>query len=65
MNIDIVLEEMINLEWEGKMVMFVVFDGKYVGMFVVVDIIKVIFKEVVFRLKEMGLEVMMIIGDNC
>lgn len=63
-NIDAALEGMTNLEREGKTVMLVALDGKYAGMFAVADNIKVTSKEAVSRLKEMGLEVMMITGDN-
>ncbi|WP_161515520.1 heavy metal translocating P-type ATPase [Priestia megaterium] len=63
-NIDTALEEMTNLEQEGKTAMLVALDGKYAGMLAVADTIKATSKEAVFRLKEMGLEVMMITGDN-
>ncbi|MED3827694.1 heavy metal translocating P-type ATPase [Priestia megaterium] len=63
-NIDTALEEMTNLEQEGKTAMLVALDGKYAGMLAVADTIKVTSKEAVSRLKEMGLEVMMITGDN-
>ncbi|MFQ6389015.1 heavy metal translocating P-type ATPase [Priestia aryabhattai] len=63
-NIDAALEGMTNLEREGKTVMLVALDGKYAGMLAVADTIKVTSKEAVSRLKEMGLEVMMITGDN-
>ncbi|UYP05835.1 heavy metal translocating P-type ATPase [Priestia megaterium] len=63
-NIDAALEEMTNLEREGKTVMLVALDGKYAGMLAVADTIKETSKEAVSRLKEMGLEVMMITGDN-
>ncbi|MED4005645.1 heavy metal translocating P-type ATPase [Priestia aryabhattai] len=63
-NIDADLEEMTNLEREGKTAMLVALDGKYAGMLAVADTIKETSKEAVSRLKEMGLEVMMITGDN-
>ncbi|MGG2088883.1 heavy metal translocating P-type ATPase [Priestia aryabhattai] len=63
-NIDAALEEMTNLERQGKTAMLVALDGKYAGMLAVADTIKVTSKEAVSRLKEMGLEVMMITGDN-
>ncbi|MGO1098324.1 heavy metal translocating P-type ATPase [Priestia megaterium] len=63
-NIDTALEEMTNLEQEGKIAMLVALDGKYAGMLAVADTIKATSKEAVSRLKEMGLEVMMITGDN-
>ncbi|MFZ7825231.1 heavy metal translocating P-type ATPase [Priestia sp. 40] len=64
-NIDTALEEMTNLEREGKTAMLVALDGKYAGMLAVADTIKATSKEAVSKLKEMGLEVMMITGDNC
>ncbi|MCM3185101.1 heavy metal translocating P-type ATPase [Priestia megaterium] len=63
-NIDTALEEMTNLEREGKTAMLVALDGKYAGMIAVADTIKATSKEAVSRLKEMGLEVIMITGDN-
>ncbi|WP_129708361.1 heavy metal translocating P-type ATPase [Priestia megaterium] len=63
-NIDTALEEMTNLEREGKTAILVALDGKYAGMLAVADTIKATSKEAVSRLKEMGLEVMMITGDN-
>lgn len=65
-NIDIeeVFKLMEVLEWEGKIVMFIVIDKEYVGIVVVVDIVKDILKVVIVRLKKMGLDVVMIIGDN-
>ncbi|KRD91691.1 ATPase P [Bacillus sp. Root147] len=63
-NIDTALEEMTNLERQGKTAMLVALDGKYAGMLAVADTIKATSKEAVSRLKEMGLEVMMITGDN-
>ncbi|MEH7133102.1 heavy metal translocating P-type ATPase [Priestia megaterium] len=63
-NIDTALEEMTNLEQEGKTAMLIALDGKYAGMLAVADTIKATSKEAVSRLKEMGLEVMMITGDN-
>ncbi|WP_374187654.1 heavy metal translocating P-type ATPase [Priestia aryabhattai] len=63
-NIDTALEEMTNLEQEGKTAMLVALDGRYAGMLAVADTIKATSKEAVSRLKEMGLEVMMITGDN-
>ncbi|WP_176584854.1 heavy metal translocating P-type ATPase [Priestia megaterium] len=63
-NIDTALEEMTNLEREGKTAMLVALNGKYAGMLAVADTIKATSKEAVSRLKEMGLKVMMITGDN-
>ncbi|MET3688115.1 Cu+-exporting ATPase [Priestia megaterium] len=63
-NINTALEEMTNLEREGKTAMLVALDGKYAGILAVADTIKATSKEAVSRLKEMGLEVIMITGDN-
>jgi Cu+-exporting ATPase len=52
------------LESEGKTVMLVAVDNKYAGMVAVADTIKATSKEAVSRLKQMGIEVIMITGDN-
>lgn len=52
-------------EVEGKIVMFVFIDGEVVGFVVVVDMIKDMLWVVVVCLKELGLDVIMMIGDNC
>jgi Cu+-exporting ATPase len=52
------------LESEGKTVMLVAVDNKYAGMVAVADTIKDSSKEAVARLKQMGIEVIMITGDN-
>jgi len=62
--IDNDLERMIELEREGKTAMLVAIDGQYAGLIAVADTIKDTSKEAVNRLKEMGLEVIMITGDN-
>ncbi|MBS4223091.1 heavy metal translocating P-type ATPase [Lederbergia citrea] len=65
-NIDVesVLEEMVALESEGKTVMLAAVDGKYAGMIAVADTIKETSGQAVKRLKEMGLDVIMMTGDN-
>ncbi|MFS1514122.1 heavy metal translocating P-type ATPase [Chengkuizengella sp. SCS-71B] len=55
---------MISLEQEGKTAMLVAIDGKYAGLIAVADTIKETSKEAVDRLKEMGIQVIMITGDN-
>ncbi|CAH1214429.1 Potassium-transporting ATPase ATP-binding subunit [Paenibacillus plantiphilus] len=57
-------EEMSKLESEGKTAMLVAVDGRYAGMVAVADTIKETSKQAIARMKEMGLEVVMITGDN-
>jgi len=65
-NIDITsaLTIMEELESIGKTAMLVSIDGQNAGMVAVADTIKDTSKEAIFRLKEMGLDVVMITGDN-
>lgn len=65
-NVDInsILETMNELESNGKTAMLVAIDGAYAGMVAVADTIKETSKGAVARLKEMGIEVIMITGDN-
>jgi Cu+-exporting ATPase len=56
-----VMEE---LERAGKTAMLVAVDGTYAGLIAVADTIKPTSKQAVQRLKELGLEVVMITGDN-
>ncbi|MDP4094356.1 MAG: heavy metal translocating P-type ATPase [Bacillota bacterium] len=63
--------DLMNLEAEsdelaskGKTPMFISIDGKPAGIIAVADVIKVNSKEAVRKLKDMGLEVIMITGDN-
>lgn len=58
---DTVMEE---LETEGKTAMLVSIDNKYAGIVAVADTIKDSSKEAIFRLKQMGIDVIMITGDN-
>ncbi|SEM14937.1 Cu+-exporting ATPase [Mesobacillus persicus] len=58
------LEKMDTLEREGKTAMLVAVDGKFAGMVAVADTIKETSKAAVKRLKDMGLDVIMITGDN-
>lgn len=57
-------EVMTRLEEAGKTAMLVAIDGEYAGMVAVADTIKETSKEAVSRLKAMGLQVIMITGDN-
>jgi len=52
------------LEEEGKTVMLMAMDGRLAAVIGVADTIKDTSKEAVSRLKEMGLEVWMLTGDN-
>lgn len=55
---------MSRLETEGKTAMLVAVDGQYAGLVAVADTIKETSREAVARLKGMGIEVIMITGDN-
>ncbi|WP_309090729.1 heavy metal translocating P-type ATPase [Domibacillus sp.] len=57
-------ESMAALEREGKTAMLVAVDGRYAGIVAVADTVKETSKEAVRRLKEMGLHVVMMTGDN-
>jgi Cu+-exporting ATPase len=57
-------DTMNRLEESGKTTMLVAMDGVYVGMVAVADTIKETSKEAVHRLKELGIDVIMITGDN-
>nr|WP_227522054.1 heavy metal translocating P-type ATPase [Bacillus solitudinis] len=63
--IDFVNEsDMHQLEEQGKTVMIVALNQRYVGMIAVADTIKTTSKQAIQRLKNMGLDVVMITGDN-
>ncbi|WP_202404722.1 heavy metal translocating P-type ATPase [Shimazuella alba] len=55
---------MAKLEEAGKTVMLVGIDGLYAGLVAVADTVKDTSHEAIRRLKELGLEVVMITGDN-
>ncbi|MEC0231850.1 heavy metal translocating P-type ATPase [Paenibacillus alba] len=55
---------MTNLESEGKTAMLVAVDRKYVGIVAVADTIKDSSKEAIAQLKQMGIQVIMMTGDN-
>ncbi|GIN85932.1 copper-translocating P-type ATPase [Heyndrickxia sporothermodurans] len=65
-NIDVheELSKMESLERQGKTAMLVAIDGQYAGIVAVADTIKETSKEAIARLNNMGLEVVMITGDN-
>ncbi|MCY9697505.1 heavy metal translocating P-type ATPase [Paenibacillus alginolyticus] len=56
--------DMEKLESDGKTAMLVAVDNKYAGMVAVADTIKDTSKEAVSRLKQMGIDVIMMTGDN-
>ncbi|NHC40138.1 cadmium-translocating P-type ATPase [Bacillus sp. MM2020_1] len=57
-------EQMNALEMVGKTAMLAAIDGQYAGMVAVADTIKETSKSAISRLKNMGIEVIMITGDN-
>jgi len=57
-------EHMAGLEQQGKTVMIVVIDGEVAGLVAVADTVKVGSVEAIKQLREQGLEVWMITGDN-
>jgi len=57
-------EKMAGLEGQGKTVMIVAVDGKEIGLIAVADTPKESSRAAVEKLKEMGLEVIMMTGDN-
>lgn len=63
-SVEAALPTMIRLEEEGKTAMLVSIDGAYAGLVAVADTVKDTSKQAVARMKELGLEVIMITGDN-
>ncbi len=63
-NISVDEKEVEKLEEEGKTVMMLGVDGKLVGLIAVADTIKTSAKDSVAKLQNMGIEVVMITGDN-
>ncbi|MGE7935031.1 heavy metal translocating P-type ATPase [Viridibacillus arvi] len=59
-----VLVQMENLEKQGKTAMLVSIDGQYAGLVAVADTIKETSKDAIARLHKLGLDVVMITGDN-
>jgi len=58
------LVQMENLEKQGKTAMLVAIDGQYSGLVAVADTIKETSKDAIARLYKLGLDVVMITGDN-
>ena len=61
---DVAFEKMDELERAGKTAMLAAIDGQYAGTVAVADTIKDTSKSAINRLKTMGLDVIMITGDN-
>lgn len=59
-----ILNQMEELEAQGKTAMLASINGKYTGMIAVADTIKESSIQAIQRLKDMNIEVMMITGDN-
>jgi len=57
-------DELTTYEVEGKTAMMIAIDGQYEGMIAVADTIKETAPEAIKRLKDDGLEVVMLTGDN-
>ncbi|MBT2728014.1 copper-translocating P-type ATPase [Bacillus sp. ISL-75] len=63
-NVGNILPKMENLEKQGKTAMLVAIDHQFAGVIAVADTIKETSQKAIERLKNMGLEVVMITGDN-
>ncbi|PGT80073.1 heavy metal translocating P-type ATPase [Bacillus cereus] len=63
-DIEEVSKSMEALEREGKTAMLIAIDKKYAGIVAVADTVKGTSKAAIARLKKMGLDVVMITGDN-
>lgn len=61
---DAAFDQMSRLEEAGKTAMLIAIDRQYAGMVAVADTIKETSKEAVARLKALGIQVIMITGDN-
>lgn len=57
-------EQLLALEKHGKTAMMIAIDNQYAGIIAVADTVKDTSKEAVSRLKDMGLHVIMMTGDN-
>nr|WP_272945309.1 heavy metal translocating P-type ATPase [Paenibacillus gorillae] len=57
-------ERMERLESEGKTAMLAAINGRYAGIVAVADTVKESSKEAIAKLKQMGIEVIMMTGDN-
>ncbi|NNU91591.1 heavy metal translocating P-type ATPase [Anoxybacillus sp. CHMUD] len=57
-------DKMVELEKQGKTVMLIAIDGQLAGIIAVADTVKESSKEAIQTLKQMGIEVYMVTGDN-
>ncbi|MFC1787479.1 heavy metal translocating P-type ATPase [Halobacteriota archaeon] len=57
-------EKILQLEKEGKTVVLIAHDGTMIGIIAIADTLKETTKEAIKALKDMGLKVIMITGDN-
>ncbi|ASN03606.1 heavy metal translocating P-type ATPase [Virgibacillus necropolis] len=57
-------EKLVDYETNGKTAMLIAIDGKYRGIVAVADTIKETAPEAIKQLKELGIEVIMLTGDN-
>ncbi|TJY40913.1 copper-translocating P-type ATPase [Cohnella pontilimi] len=62
--VDHAFETMSELESQGKTVMLTAVDGRFAGMIAVADTVKETSAQAVARMKNLGLEVVMMTGDN-
>ncbi|OPY21493.1 MAG: putative copper-exporting P-type ATPase A [Methanomethylovorans sp. PtaU1.Bin093] len=62
--ISVIVQDMEKLEAGGKTAMIVAKDGKVIGIVAVADTLKENSREAVQKLRKMGIEVVMITGDN-
>ncbi|HZG72702.1 MAG TPA: copper-translocating P-type ATPase, partial [Chondromyces sp.] len=63
-DVESAMVKMETFEDYGKTAMLIAIDGKYTGIIAVADTVKETSKEAIHRLKENGIEVIMITGDN-
>jgi Cu+-exporting ATPase len=63
-NIDSISPKMEELEENGKTAMLVGINGQFAGLVAVADTIKETSKEAIQRLKDLGIEIVMMTGDN-
>ena len=63
-NVDSAIKRMEKLEEAGKTTMLVAINGSFMGMVAVADTVKDTSKQAIRRLKDLGLEVIMMTGDN-
>ncbi|MGK4044998.1 heavy metal translocating P-type ATPase [Heyndrickxia oleronia] len=63
-NVDSAIKRMEKLEEAGKTTMLVAINGSFMGMVAVADTVKDTSKQAIRRLKDLGLDVIMMTGDN-